>query len=1076
MNFSLKIDQQFLHVLLKPLGVHKGEEAPVLLLLGNGFFMGIFIATYYTGANTLFLNSFDDSYLSKAFIASGILGVLSTYLFSRFQSIVSFSTLIVVNLVVIAIAICGLRIGYEFTDSKWLIFLIFILNVPLSALALLGFWGVVARLFNLRQAKRIIGSIDTGQLSAIILSFYATPILTRYIPETINFFIISAVSIIISLGFLIAIVARFKLNTLYEKDKKREIRLKIKFKVLIKNEYVRLISLFLIFSMVAYVFVDYSFLSVTKVKYPDEVDLANFLGVFNGTIMIMSFLMQTFVNEKLIAMYGLKTSLLVLPVLLGILTLISALVGTFLGYSLETGTFLFFFLFITLSKLFNTSLRESLENPTIKLFFLPLDGITRFDIQTKVEGVINQFSVLIAGGIIFLLGLFHFFKIIHYSYFLLIIIAGWIYVTGKIYLEYKNTLKEKLEEQKRNLNITIKKEVNSLKLLQAKFSSTNFRSILCSLKILEKLEPSLLETSLVQLVKNPSVDVRKYALEEINALKCVHALNDVSEQAEIEESPEVKTLALKAMESLKEADRVSLSKFQFFILVKSSNYDDRKIAARLLGKVDDEEYSTFLLELLRDIHPEVRIAAIISAGRVKRAEFYSLLIDNLASHVYETTAVSALVEIGEPILPILEEKFYKSGHQDHFLENIIKVYGKIGSEICKEYLWKKVDYPNKKIVNASLYALSRCNFKAKDYQVVIIIQFIERNIRNIAWNLAALAEIPKGYIDEKRILRNALRDENKSNYNHIYMLLTMLYDEKSIQLVKENIESRTGEGVTFAIELLDVFLDDDIKPYLLIVLDDLQPEEKLNRLEDYFPRESHDSESVLLQIINRDYNALNIWTKACAIYTYGKIPGVKICDDLIANLFNNEWLLKESAAYVIFKIDVALYHKHSIRLGTKDKAALDEALMPEFNVLDLSIPKLKIEKILFLKSLSSLKDTKASLLNKLLDFTELLTYDINHEINLSLEDNQNYIYLIHTGSANIFKNRHFIATLNEKDIFGDLLFFNSDIKEYVIVIAEEAIMFRIDKYRFYNLMGNNVRITQNVVTYMSSFINEEQLI
>lgn len=1074
MNISRLFSKQILYLVLKPLGVHQGEEVQVLLLMGKGFFMGIFIATYYTGANTLFLNTFDESFLSKAFIASGILGVIATYFFSRFQTILSFKNLTVLNLLSIAIIICSLRISFEYTDSKWLIFLTFILNVPLSALTLLGFWGIVARMFNLRQAKRIIGSIDTGQLLAIIIAFYATPIITSLIPETINFFLISAVSIIISLIFLIFIVSRYDLGRIHGKEEKNEVKQKIRFKQLYKNNYVVLLSLFLIFSMVAFVFVDYSFLSVTKVKYPEEVDLANFLGVFNGTIMIMSFFMQTFVNDKLIAMYGLKTCLMILPVLLGILTVLSALVGSIFGYSIDTGTFLFFFLFISMSKLFNTSLREALENPTIKLFFLPLDNDIRFDIQTKVEGVINQFSVLIAGATIFLIGLLPFINLIHYSYILLFIIGGWIYITGKIYFEYKNTLKKKLEEQKLISNFVEKTEANSSKLLQRKLSSENPVKIICSLKLLEKIEPVNVESSLLHLIQSNSPVVRQFALQEVAHIRHPAAISAVSRQLEQEQYPHLKELALNALKKLQEAEKVSLTKFQFFILVKASNYKDRIYAAKLLGKINDEEYNPFLLELMRDINAEVRNAALISAGKVKRPEFWSLLIENLSSHIFESAATSSIIFIGKPILPILQSHFYKSGQKPEIMEKIVRLYGEIGGGLAIEYLWQIIEFPDKNIVSAALYALHKCKYKAENFHAAQIKQYIEFDVRNIAWNLAALMEIPKGDMDKHRYLRNSLRSENRYNFNHVYMLLSMLYDEQSIQLVKENIESRTSEGVSFAIELLDVFLDEDIKPYLLAILDEISVEEKLIRLQNYFPRDKYNASEVLMQIINQDYNNISPWTKACAIYTYRNMPDAHICNDLIANLFNQDQLIKETSAYVIYTIDEKLYHKHTERLGKEAKLKLDEVICPEdYEGFEISLPKLRIEKIMFFKSIAALKDTSGTELNHLLNYTEVKKYHSGDELILGDEENESIFFLVHTGSVNIFRNRQFVFTANEKEMIGDILFTDGNVNEYVLVVAEDTILIHIDKYRFYNLMANNVRITQSLVTYMSSLMKEE---
>ncbi len=73
------------------------------------------------------------------------------------------------------------------------------------------------------------------------------------------------------------------------------------------------------------------------------------------------------------------------------------------------------------------------------------------------------------------------------------------------------------------------------------------------------------------------------------------------------------------------------------------------------------------------------------------------------------------------------------------------------------------------------------------------------------------------------------------------MLLTMLYDTRSIQLVKENIDSGTTEGITYAIELLDVFLSEQLKQRVIPLLDDLSTTERINRLDNFYPRIKLDS-------------------------------------------------------------------------------------------------------------------------------------------------------------------------------------------------------------------------------------------
>ena len=53
-------------------------------------------------------------------------------------------------------------------------------------------------------------------------------------------------------------------------------------------------------------------------------------------------------------------------------------------------------MFVISGKAFTASLRDALESPAFKLFFLPFDLTVRFDIQNIVEGVIGQFATFAA--------------------------------------------------------------------------------------------------------------------------------------------------------------------------------------------------------------------------------------------------------------------------------------------------------------------------------------------------------------------------------------------------------------------------------------------------------------------------------------------------------------------------------------------------------------------------------------------------------------------------------------------------------------------------------------------------------
>ncbi|MBS0001168.1 MAG: hypothetical protein KFF73_19445, partial [Cyclobacteriaceae bacterium] len=117
------------------------EKRPALLLLGYGFFMGIFLATYRVVVETLFLNSLGE-YLKEAFFISGILGVISTWLYMLLQKRISFSRLATFNLVAVFSFILVIFLNISQQSNLVFIFILYVMLFPVTSIMLLSFWGL----------------------------------------------------------------------------------------------------------------------------------------------------------------------------------------------------------------------------------------------------------------------------------------------------------------------------------------------------------------------------------------------------------------------------------------------------------------------------------------------------------------------------------------------------------------------------------------------------------------------------------------------------------------------------------------------------------------------------------------------------------------------------------------------------------------------------------------------------------------------------------------------------------------------------------------------------------------------
>ncbi len=1043
------------------LNVRPDEEKQVLLLLGKGFFLGVFLTTFEITAETLFINRLGE-YLKEAILVSGLLGIVTTALFSYLQNRIPFAKLALGNLFLIFLFTALIYSIFHFYDGAihdYVIFIMFALIGPVMAVTLLGFWGTFGRLFDLRQSKRIIGGIDIGQLMAAIVTSFSIPLLQKLIPETTDYLLLSCVSIALAFLFLMLLTSRFDLSKAELSnlvDEQQDTGLV----ALVKHKYVRLLSIFLLFSMVTFTFIQYSFQEVTIIQYPVEEELRNFLAIFKGSILVIGLLMQTFVNDKIISEYGLKVSLMILPIILTIFVAGSILAGVFFGYTPDSGTsFIWFFLFVALTRLFNFSLRDSLENPVFKLYFMPLDNRVRFDIQTKVEGVVNETSRFIAGALILGLSYFYFIELIHYSYALIFLIAGYLILIGKIYTEYKNNIRLKLEKQQRaqsDLALTLGQKL--VMKLEKALKNTEASKAIFSYKLLEKIEPQVLPASINTLMGHKVAQVRDFAQNKMNELKGL-SVSDRYVISTTNKGEGANKQVVSGVDLLSLFQSGDISKSRVSKLSKSEIAEDRQYAAELLGNSSDDDNISLLIELLHDIDPKVRYTAIKTAQRKYNNEVLIALIECLADPVYSVQAANALTVIGGKALNALDSAFYKTGQNTQTMLKVVQIIGRIGGNKAKEILWNKMDFPDKVMVSQVLFALGNCGFRAGITQIARIKYAIESDIEDIAWNISAISEISEEHFGSE--IKTALEEEIYYDIDHIYMLLSMLYDAQSIQLVKENIESQTSEGVTYGLELLDVFLSEDLKQRIMPVVDDASYTDKARKLEIFYPRERLENKMVLKFLLNRDFSQTNRWTKTCILYQIGLLNIREFYFDLIANLFNPDLLIREMAAWSLFKLNPRAYDENVARLSQTERRYLDGLIKNKEN----GHKSLRFDKVMFLKKITVFENIIGLVIADLVDITEEVY--IKEGDTLAIDDHYNDdFYIVYKGSINLYENGEIKGESKSGEFIGEMINTSNYLKSNLILALSDTTLLRIKKDSFYDLLADNVKLANEMIEFV----------
>jgi HEAT repeat protein len=837
-----------------------------------------------------------------------------------------------------------------------------------------------------------------------------------------------------------------------------EVKKNTQFSKIFKDNYVVLLSLFLIVSVVTLNFNQYIFQNLLNIQYPTQRELTNFLGYFNGVIYLLSLVMQTFLNDKILATYGIRVSLFILPIFSVILALISLFTGLFFGAEAVISPI--FFLFVALTRLFNSMIRESLENPIFKLLFVPLGSSTRFGIQAKVEGVISEFGRLIAGTFIFAFSLIPFFQITWVLAMVVVLCVLYFLIVQRLNLGYRSKIQSKLEiidTSQVRLELGYK-EIS--RILEKRLTDENTPRAVFSFKLLEKINPSEVSSWVNVMMRNTRDDARDYAQRRMNEIKGL----SVSDQYVIKLDRDAhidltKKLLTKAeLMSLIES-RGNITKNRIRVLARSTEVSDRQYAAELLLHSSSDESISYLVELLSDPEPKVRKTAISTAIKINNTEVIFALINNLDDPMFSNQTMNALVLIAGDALTALENSFYRASQNTQIVLRIVQVIGRIGGPRAKEILWSKIDYPNKIVVSQLLVSLGECGFKADASQITRINYAIESDIANIAWNLNTLVTFAR--TEENPRLIQALVEENQHDIDHIYMLMAMLYDTRSIQLVKENIESGTSEGITYAIELLDVFLSDQLKVKIIPILDDLSNEEKLNRLEIFFPAINLDHKLALKFLINRDFTQSNRWTKVCALEEIGNKRIAEFKLDLIAHLFNPDQMIREMAGWALYKIESEEYHKGTLRLDEITKRSLDARILQNSDQLKLRL----FEKVIFFQQLELFSGVSGVALSFLADISKEQKLAAGQFLPIDEKMNNDF-FIVYKGTVRYHEKNNHVADFATGQFIGEMLTSAGITNSSLLMAKEESILLKINKDEFYELLSDSVKLADVFLKYI----------
>jgi CRP-like cAMP-binding protein/ATP/ADP translocase len=1081
--------------------IHPSEGWPMLGLLIHSFFLGITLVFFYTAANALFLATFDVKILPYAYIISAGVITLGGFLYSKLEKHLPVTRLLPGTLAFLFISVCAFYLGL-WVPIRWLVFGLLIWADMLDMLIGLEFWGLAGRLFNVRQGKRLFGLIGSGDTVTRILSGFSIPLLVQFL-GTPNLLLISAGGLVLCLIVLQIILHRFRERILIPQEEKTETK-KAQNQIfhLLKDRYLVLIFLLTVFSVFATYFLNYIFLEQVKADRQHADELSSFLGVFYGAADIVSLGFRALLSGRLLNRHGLKVGLILLPLMLAVGTVLTALAGTIFG-----AVALFFWL-VAMNRLTDRVLRKAIFKPAFLILYQPLRASERLSAQVAVEGIVGPVSSGLAGISLLLFNLNGSFSPVQLAYIMLFILAGWVMVSILIQSEYAVALTQALTRRTlEGVSLSLG-DASSLAVLKGKLKSSHPNEIIYSLNILEKIEHDALDSFLMDLLEHPAPEVRRDVLLRIERRveagfkPASSVVTLVDKRLKLESSPSVQAAALRALCALGEAEVVEqvapylenpdpqvrmgamigllrnggiagilLAGENLTNWVDSPAPHERELAAQVLGEVGIRSFYHPLLKLLRDDDPQVHRAALIAAGKVQNPKLWPLVLEDLASPMFYHAAASALVVAGESVLSELASVFNKKNQPREVLIRIARICGRIRGNQVITLLRDKIDFPDKDVRYYILVSLSLCGYRAQDGEILRVHKKIQEEIEDATWTLAALVGI--GEEVSVFLLKRVLTYELEQNQKRILLLLSFIYDSQSILRARDNLLQDSPEKKAYALEIIDLLVSQELKPMLFPLLEDLTPTQRLNRLHAFFPQQSLDRDQQLERIISRSDQWIHPWTKTCALYALAhnaSLANPSIFSAVISALSDFNPVIRETAIWALSRLDPLKYQNYTRSLpGNAGPEIIRAIRQVEAERSGEKVPLLLIERVILLKTLGIFSETPEQVLVEVASILEEVEIKAGQPI-FEKGDMGSCMYIIIDGQVRVHDGAQTLRNLGPGDIFGELSVLDPEPRSASVTALENTRLFRLYRDGLYELMTDHIEVVRGIIRVLCRWL------
>ncbi len=856
--------------------------------------MGVASTVLCTVANSLFLTEYGAGHLPLIYLGLAlfvpVLSFLYTGIYARLSRVALAYTF--------AATFFSLCVGGWFIHNQgrhpWFAYVLLIGWNAYYLVGLLIQGDQVQRLFNVREIKRANPMIMTGLIVGALLGGLSVGPLISFMGTTAD--------LLLFCGALIPLNLVLELYTIHSfpvlrKPGSRAATTRTKKSMslgrALRTRHVLLVLFYgacygLTIRLIAFLFMS----SVDHFTDTPE-KLSHLLGVCYSVGTAGSFLFVLFGSSRLLHRFGLGASLAGSPIIIGPL-IIAATAAAFMG-----GKEHHLFLWLMVGAYLLTHMLDSGTTTTaLRTCLQALPVSERTAAETAASGLGKAVANGLAGGSILLLQAMHLQAVKIILIFTLTVGGCWILASRLLANNYAALLLKSIKRRALHTAKVETEDPRTLEVLEDCLASSDPAQMSFALDVLRDSEHPSYVQKVLELARSEHEHIAVAAVERIEAGPLLEATELVEELSTAPLTPALKAAVIRAYGALLEADAIPLAvswlddpettvrASAYTALLKHcgiggvlaagerlalhrthSEPEERTFAAEVMEGVGDPGLYELLKPLLNDPEHSVRQRALLAARTVRHTRLIPSIVRCLSEPELRSSAMAALSESGECMLPLLSESLDDEDRPPMEVVRLIRASSRQGGARLTKLLKLHLNHSVEEIRQQILKTLTSLCYVAEPDEIADIHGTIQREVQH-AFQLLQIESAVSSRSDFAPLNR-VLRFEGFLRRERVFLLLSFVTDQHMIVRAAETLLHGNSADQAVALETLELTLPADLRRTVVPLINEVEPlEKRVEKLAEHFPRLSGDLERELLpQIIaNRDETWKYTWTRVWAVH------------------------------------------------------------------------------------------------------------------------------------------------------------------------------------------------------------------